>query len=413
MSEHSRGFQEDVALSLSSRTGSGGDQSGWLDGSTLVNGRDIEGLYLRQLDGHLTKSTLSCYLDEGAVHRSVVNAIVRRAETPAYRIRTVSGRFVVAAAETQFMTWDGWCALSDMSPGMTVLVDQKVKSRIYRQCVDCGTQTNPDPANASERCYRCSAQYHSNPSKPGNGERIRQGIIQGYGNGRKSWGFGLTAENTPSLAERGRKISIKMKGVTYEQKYGTERADKMKAAASKRMSGTGNHMFGKPTGHAKGGYREDIGHYVRSRWEADYARVLVFLGEPYAYEPRTFLLTRADGAVLTYTPDFYLPRLAKYVEIKGFMRHLDAEKIRLFGEQYPEETLEVVLKAEFAALELMYKTLVAWECPKKPDRMEWDDVLDVSAVGNREAYAFMLQGPAYNHLANGYLIRSSARTERT
>ena len=110
---------------------------------------------------------------------------------------------------------------------------------------------------------------------------------------------------------------------------------------SKRMSGEGNPMFGKTT-HAHGKFREDLGHYVRSSWEADYARMLKYENIEYIYEWKRFELVRKDGSKLTYLPDFYIPSTNTIVEIKGLMRPLDQEKINLFREQYHQFNFEVI-----------------------------------------------------------------------
>ena len=60
------------------------------------------------------------------------------------------------------------------------------------------------------------------------------------------------------------------------------------------------------------GIRDDLGIFFRSRWEANYARVLNLLGILWLYEPTRF--TTPYGS---YAPDFYLPEREVYVEVKG------------------------------------------------------------------------------------------------
>lgn len=55
------------------------------------------------------------------------------------------------------------------------------------------------------------------------------------------------------------------------------------------------------------------GTLFRSRLEADWARTLDFNGITWNYEPET--ITLPSGA--TYIPDFYLPRLRTWIEVKG------------------------------------------------------------------------------------------------
>ena len=65
-------------------------------------------------------------------------------------------------------------------------------------------------------------------------------------------------------------------------------------------------------GRSKSYYREDLGHFVRSSWEANYARFLICQGYGYEYEKHRFSLSYT-----TYIPDFYIPRLDVYIEVKA------------------------------------------------------------------------------------------------
>lgn len=93
--------------------------------------------------------------------------------------------------------------------------------------------------------------------------------------------------------------------------------------------GVNHHAFGKlppiGSGTARGGYRKDLGHYVRSSWEANVARWLIFNKYTYEYEPETFLF---DG--FSYTPDFYVPSLNQYIEVKGHWRDGSRKKVDAF-----------------------------------------------------------------------------------
>lgn len=80
----------------------------------------------------------------------------------------------------------------------------------------------------------------------------------------------------------------------------------------------------------KGGYRDDLGHYVRSSWEANYARIILAEGKEYQYEPETFLFK--DGS--SYTPDFKVDDY--YVEIKGYWDPVSIEKCQKFENEFPQ-----------------------------------------------------------------------------
>ena len=68
---------------------------------------------------------------------------------------------------------------------------------------------------------------------------------------------------------------------------------------------------------------------MRSTWEAAFAAYLEGIGVPYLYEPRTF-----DFGALTYTPDFFLPGVDSWVEVKGYMRPDDEERICLLKREH-------------------------------------------------------------------------------
>ncbi|MCL5996150.1 MAG: DNA polymerase III subunit alpha [Chloroflexi bacterium] len=206
-------------------------------------------------------------------------------------------------------------------------------------------------------------------------------------------------------------LCVTQKGVSYEQKYGPVRAAHLKARLSELNSGTNNHMFGRPPKQTKtytrAGYRADLGHYVRSSWEADLARVFRYLGWDYQYEPRTFELSDRTGKKLTYTPDFYVPSQKKWYEVKGWMDDASAKKIELFRQQYPERELIVIDKTLFAEFQLEYAGLVAWECPQVPDNSEWVGVKAIEYVGEEETYDLQMRAPGNNYVANGFVVHNS------
>lgn len=75
---------------------------------------------------------------------------------------------------------------------------------------------------------------------------------------------------------------------------------------------------------------------LRSSYELAYAKYLDYNNILWLYEMETF-----DLGTTTYTPDFYLPKTEKFIEIKGYMRPEAKKKIDMFNEQYPWD-LEVL-----------------------------------------------------------------------
>lgn len=100
--------------------------------------------------------------------------------------------------------------------------------------------------------------------------------------------------------------------------------------------GKNNHMYGRSPPHGTGHGKRS--HYMsplqgqvcfRSSYELAYAKYLDSIHELWMYEMETFDLVNT-----TYTPDFFLPRQEKFVEIKGYMTELGLQKINMFKEQY-------------------------------------------------------------------------------
>lgn len=112
----------------------------------------------------------------------------------------------------------------------------------------------------------------------------------------------------------------------------------------------------------KSGIREDLGIYVRSKWEANYARVLKHKNVNFQFEPKTFFMTREDGSQTSYTPDFYLVDSDLYVEVKGFWMDAAKEKFDLFRQQYPDIRIDVVDGEKYKIYEKHFKDIIEeWE----------------------------------------------------
>jgi hypothetical protein len=73
----------------------------------------------------------------------------------------------------------------------------------------------------------------------------------------------------------------------------------------------------------------------RSRLERRFSLLLDLLKIEWKYEPKAFEVT-IDGHTVSYTPDFYLPTLDHWIEIKGFWRDKESkEKAEAFIQQNP------------------------------------------------------------------------------
>lgn len=118
-----------------------------------------------------------------------------------------------------------------------------------------------------------------------------------------------------------------------------------------------------------GGFREDLGIYVRSTWEANYARYLRWLQRQgqiagWQYEPKTFEFPVRRGTRF-YTPDFLVTRLdgrIEYHEVKGYMTQQARTALKRMERYYPEAKLIVIDGPVYKALRRDVRRLVPdWE----------------------------------------------------
>src|SRR3989344_6058244 len=110
---------------------------------------------------------------------------------------------------------------------------------------------------------------------------------------------------------------------------------------------------------AKAGIRADISPtiYFFSRWEANYARLLNYLGIKWVHQPKTFQLKSQK-----YTPDFYLPESDTYIEIKNYLSDYSRNRDKQFREIYPDCKLALILKSDYLALQKEYAPKIReWE----------------------------------------------------
>lgn len=112
----------------------------------------------------------------------------------------------------------------------------------------------------------------------------------------------------------------------------------------------------------KGGWRSDLDRYFRSSWEANYARYLNYIREPWEYEPKEFEFPVKRGN-RTYKPDFWLPKRQQWIEIKGYMDQKSRTKLNRFKKYFPEEFAKLVVIGEAEYKEIAkYKGLIlGWE----------------------------------------------------
>ena len=387
---------------------------GCLSADTVIGHRTIKELYqefiarpVESLSGRQRLKATSCYLDEGCWHRNIILNVIDSGIKQVYRLVDEQNRWIKATADHYFLTERGWVRLGDLRLDTDRILFKCDASRIRQLCIDC-EEPLKSLQRRTRRCKRCASRLTANPSRPAVRAKISESKL-----GSVPWNKDLTAETAADTTwiQNLRKYNTSQRGISYEKRYGHEKAAQMKARLSELNSGKGNPMYGRPPKttktYTKAGYRADLGHYVRSTWEADLARVFRYQEIEYLYEPRTFELVTQNGKYITYTPDFYVPTLKQWFEVKGWMDPVSAEKIALFRQQYPDCELVVIDKTRFAEFQLQYRDLVEWECPQIPPNSEWVRIRKIELVGAEPTYDLQMRSPGNNFVANGFIVHNS------
>jgi hypothetical protein len=100
----------------------------------------------------------------------------------------------------------------------------------------------------------------------------------------------------------------------------------------------------------KGGMQEDLGHFTRSSWETNVARILKYLKLEYEFEP-TFKLE--DGRY--FHPDFYLKDWDVYIEVKGRWLGDAKQKLELWQKQFNISNLVLIQEKDYKDLKKTFK----------------------------------------------------------
>ena len=104
-------------------------------------------------------------------------------------------------------------------------------------------------------------------------------------------------------------------------------------------AGENNPMYGRLSPHSpKIKYK---GIWMRSSWEVAYAKWLDKNEIGWKYEFKTF-----DLGNTTYTPDFYLPTLDLWIEIKGWWRPNNKKKYKILQKQQPKINIQLLMNKE-------------------------------------------------------------------
>ena len=113
------------------------------------------------------------------------------------------------------------------------------------------------------------------------------------------------------------------------------------------------------TRRGRGGKRDDLdGLYLRSSWEANYARYLNFLLAhdeivSWEYEPDTFEFEGIKRGTRFYTPDFKITNTdgsVEYHEVKGYMDARSKTKLKRMAKYHPDIKIVLINKPVYYAI---------------------------------------------------------------
>ena len=159
-------------------------------------------------------------------------------------------------------------------------------------------------------------------------------------------------------AEALRKISAASTASNSKRTKAEWMAIKRKSLATRILNGT--YSPNKKRGSWKAGWREIGGtkKYYRSRWEANYARVLERLrvrGEikSWAHESDVFWFEGVNAGCVSYLPDFRVVNSddsVEFHEVKGWMDAASKEKIQRMAKYHPSTKLVVVDSRQYKKL---------------------------------------------------------------
>jgi len=147
---------------------------------------------------------------------------------------------------------------------------------------------------------------------------------------------------------------------SWEDPSSGHNSDELKQKQSDEM--TRRHRMGyqrEAYSHGKMGKRTDLdGLYVRSSWEANYARYLnwlVSIGEivKWEYEPDVYEFHEIKRGTRSYIPDFKVYNKdgsVEYHEVKGWMDQKSRTKLKRMAKYYPEIKVVLIDKDVYYAI---------------------------------------------------------------
>ena len=128
--------------------------------------------------------------------------------------------------------------------------------------------------------------------------------------------------------------------------------------------------FRNPGTGSRGGRRKDLGIYLRSSWESNYARYLNLAVErgyitSWRYEPIEFQFHRINKGTRFYTPDFEVKSPfegTEYHEVKGYLTPKAKTQLNRMKRYYPNVRVKLIGKKEYKEIKEKFSQFIPeWE----------------------------------------------------
>lgn len=139
--------------------------------------------------------------------------------------------------------------------------------------------------------------------------------------------------------EQRARMSAGMKGVKKGRPWSEKTRAAMRATWAAGRKGPG---------YSRGRRVKYKGCTFRSTYELRFAQALDRLGWEWSYEPKRFLLSEGS-----YLPDFFVPEMEAYIEIKGWFDERGKRRVRMFRDEYPDLPLVVINQHTLRQFELL------------------------------------------------------------
>jgi hypothetical protein len=228
----------------------------------------------------------------------------------------------------------------------------RLKSNVSRKARELGLTNQTRKKTATRKGPRPNKYASKEELKKATSDRVKK-HIQENGHPRGALGMKHTDKvKTESRARSRRMWADPLSKVNSQDNR--QRLSDLLVERHKSGDGIGPRSSS-PYSRTKSGTRTDLGFFVRSSWEANYARFLIFLkarGEikDWEYEKHTFWFEKIKRGVRSYTPDFkvYLSQGGhEWHEVKGWMDAKSVTRLKRMAKYYPEEKMVIIDEAWF------------------------------------------------------------------